>query len=356
MSGRSPLTRAMRRGRRPRRGRPRPSASVRGSSNSRAVGDAADDRRLGRRAAERRGVGRTAPSIAHHRARRARAAAGRRRRPWRSRPRPRHPRWRPTGRRSRPRDARRERAAPRRSTSSIASTGTSRLARSGSRYSRSVASNAASESLSIRTARASGCARAAAIASARPTISPAWGPPSSLSPEKHVIATPAATERRTLGSSASAGSASSSRPEPTSSITGTPSEHERLDLDGLHEPDRREVRLMRAQDRARALAHDARVVVESGAVGGPDLDQRRARRGDNLGDPERPADLHRLPARDHDVAAGAGQRGRREQHRRRAVVDRERRLGAGQLDQQALDVRLARPALPVRRVEYSKFE
>ena len=59
----------------------------------------------------------------------------------------------------------------------------SRPARRGA--ARSVASSAASESLSIRRARASGCSRAASTASARPTSSPACGPPSSLSPEKH---------------------------------------------------------------------------------------------------------------------------------------------------------------------------
>jgi hypothetical protein len=46
-----------------------------------------------------------------------------------------------------------------------------------------------------------------------------------LSPEKQVTAQPAATERRTGGSSASSGTRSASAPEPTSSITGTPSAH-----------------------------------------------------------------------------------------------------------------------------------
>ena len=77
----------------------------------------------------------------------------------------------------------------------------------------------------MRTARASGCRRAAPTASWRPTMSPAWGPPRSLSPEKHTSAAPARTERGTAGSSASWGNPSISTPEPASSITGTPSWH-----------------------------------------------------------------------------------------------------------------------------------
>jgi hypothetical protein len=63
------------------------------------------------------------------------------------------------------------------------------------------------------------------MASTEPTISPACGPPSSLSPEKHTTAAPASTDRATGGSSASSGTADARAPDPTSSITGTPSEH-----------------------------------------------------------------------------------------------------------------------------------
>ena len=56
-------------------------------------------------------------------------------------------------------------------------------------------------------------------------MSPACGPPSSLSPLKHTSAAPARTERRTEGSSASSSRSSASTPEPTSSITGAPSAH-----------------------------------------------------------------------------------------------------------------------------------
>ena len=77
----------------------------------------------------------------------------------------------------------------------------------------------------MRSARASGWRLAAATASAAPTITPACGPPSSLSPLKQTSAAPARTERRTAGSSSSSGASSASTPEPTSSITGTPSPH-----------------------------------------------------------------------------------------------------------------------------------
>src|SRR5256885_7174180 len=58
---------------------------------------------------------------------------------------------------------------------------------SGCRYRRSVGSSAARVSLLTRSARLSGCFLMRAIRSLRPTIRPACGPPSSLSPrsEEH---------------------------------------------------------------------------------------------------------------------------------------------------------------------------
>ena len=61
------------------------------------------------------------------------------------------------------------------------------------------------------------------------------------------------------------------------------------------------------------------------------------------------ADLDQLAARDDELAPAAGERGGGEQRRGGAVVDHERRLGAGQLAQQRLDVGLARAALARRR-------
>ena len=86
---------------------------------------------------------------------------------------------------------------------------------------------------------------------------------------------------------------------------------------------------MRAQDhRVGVLAQLALVVAQARAVGRADLDERHPGLGDDLGDPERPADLDELAAADDRRAA---ERGHGEQDGRRAVVDGEGGLGAGQL-------------------------
>ena len=324
------------------------------------------DRRLGTRVVERARVeqqpalARAADRPAGRRraagapARRARAAPGRPRTPGpraRAAAARRRPRARARGSRARRRrrrravraSPRRARPAPPRAATSIRSTGTSRSAVAGSRYSRSVASSAASDSLSIRSARASGCVRHASIAARVPTISPACGPPSSLSPEKQTTAQPAATERRTGGSSASSGTPSASAPEPTSSITGTPSAHSSSISTSSTKPTVRKFDWCARMTRAGVRPDRGRVVGEPRPVGRAHLDQPRARLRDHVGDPERPADLDELPARHHQLAP-AGERGGRQQHGAGAVVDDDRGLGAGQLAQQPLDVRLARPA------------
>ena len=87
----------------------------------------------------------------------------------------------------------------------------------GPRYNASVASNAASVNLSERTALARGSLRQAAIASRRPSKIPAWGPPSSLSPENATASTPLASASATDGSPVSPhGARSSSSPLPRS--------------------------------------------------------------------------------------------------------------------------------------------
>ena len=122
--------------------------------------------------------------------------------------------------------------------------------------------------------------------------------------------------QRRLVASAGIPAASASTPEPTSSITGTPEPAQRLDRDLLDEPERPEVRLVHAQDRADVVVglERALVVAEPRPVGRPDLDQPRARLRDHLGDPEAAADLDQLAARDDDRPARAGQRGRGQQH------------------------------------------
>ena len=94
---------------------------------------------------------------------------------------------------------------------------------SGSRYSRSTGSSAASVSLPTRSARFSGFFLIFAIRSRRPTISPACGPPSSLSPLKLTTSAPAVTMSRTVGSRARpCADRSTSVPLPRSTASGRP--------------------------------------------------------------------------------------------------------------------------------------
>jgi hypothetical protein len=124
-----------------------------------------------------------------------------------------------------------------------------------------------------------------------------------------------------------------------------PEPAEGLDLDLLGEPEHAEVRRVRAQDH---VAPGLRVVAQPRAVRRADLDEPRAGLLDDLGHPERAADLHELAARDDHLAP---ERSDGEQGRRRAVVDRQRRLGAGHLAQELLDVGLARAAPAAVEVE-----
>ena len=229
---------------------------------------------------------------------------------------------------------------------SIASTG---ISSGASRCSRSVASSAASESLSIRSARASGCARARARPpSARPTSSPACGPPSSLSPEKHDqrrAGRDRAAHRRLVVQRARArpsrrrrSPARRARTAPRSRTSSTNPSWRKFDWCT------RRIAPVSAVDRAL-------VVGEPRAVRRADLDQPRARLRDHVRHAEPAADLDQLPARDDHLAARPGERRRREQRRARAVVDREPGLGAGQLAQQRLDVRVPRPARAGLQVE-----
>jgi hypothetical protein len=130
-----------------------------------------------------------------------------------------------------------------------------------------------------------------------------------------------------------------------------PESAERLDLDLLGEAERAEVRRVRAQDRAGALAERGGVVGKPRAVGRADLDEARPRLRDDLRDAEAAADLDELPARDDDVAPRPAERRGGEQHRGGAVVDRERRLGTRDLAQDAFDVGVARSALARGQLE-----
>ena len=172
--------------------RPAAGSTVRRSRMTRPLSIRADDRR-GRRAAAPRAA--VAPTPADRRPDRREGLAGQRAAADRRLGR------RPT---SQPCRGRRERlGAPARSPSTgvaiIRQTGISSSARPA-RYRPSVAATAASVTLSGRIARASGSRRIRAIRSARPTMSPACGPPTSLSPLNVTRSAPAARRSAGIGS------------------------------------------------------------------------------------------------------------------------------------------------------------
>ena len=144
---------------------------------------------------------------------------------------------------------------------------------------------------------------------------------------------------------------SASTPEPTSSITGAPSPHSASIVTSSTNPSVRKFDGCARRIAPVASPMRTDVVGHAGAVGRADLDEPRARLREHLGDAEAAADLDQLAARDDRS------RGRRRARRtasstaRGAVVDRDRRLGPGQLAQQALDVVVARAALAAGQVE-----
>ena len=106
---------------------------------------------------------------------------------------------------------------------------------------------------------------------------------------------------------------------------------------------------MHAQQHGRLRPDRPLVVGGARAVRRPDLDEPRAGPHEHVRDAEPVADLDQLPARD-DHLAPFRERGEREQHRSRVVVDDERRLRAGQAPEQRAEVILARPPLAALEV------
>ena len=227
------------------------------------------------------------------------------------------------------------------------SVGTSPSARSWSRNRTSVASSAASVSLSGRTIRASGFLRMAWIQRSLPSRMPAWGPPISLSPLQVITSAPAATDSASVGSFSKPNwEKSMSGPAPTSSMT--------VKLVGLAQADqvfqrhfRREahdlvVAGMDAEDRGRAFVDRPLVIAEMGLVGRAHLDELCAGGGHDLGQAKGAADFDQLAAGDdHFLAGGHGI----EDDRRGGgvVVDHGGGLGPGEQPEDLLD-----PLVPSR--------
>ena len=105
-------------------------------------------------------------------------------------------------------------------------------------------------------------------------------------------------------------------------------------------PSDAEVRLVHAQQDGGLRTGGPLVVGGAGSVRRPDLDEPSARAREHVGDAEAVADLDQLAA-GHEHLAALRERGQRQQHGGRVVVDDERRLGAGQPAQDLRDVILA---------------
>ena len=192
-----------------------------------------------------------------------------------------------------------------------------------------VASSAASVSLSARTARASGWRAIRCTRSARPSTSPACGPPSNLSP---LTVTRSAPARSAVSTSGSSGSSGVGAQQPAAEVgdqrhpvlgrqRGQP-----VHADGGDEAVHAVVAGMHLEQAPGLGADRAGVVARVGAVGRADLPQPGPGRRDEVGQPEAGADLDQLAPADHDLAAG-GERGGGQHQGGRAVVDDQGVLG-----------------------------
>ena len=154
-----------------------------------------------------------------------------------------------------------------------------------------------------------------------PTMKPAWGPPSSLSPEKVTTSAPSATTSRTVGSLCNSVSREIDQ-NARSEIVQEGRVGGAGDFRELRSPDLRGktldaiVRRVDFQDYAGLGGHRVAVVLRMGAIGRPDLDKPRAGARHDVGHAKSAADLDELAAR-HDRLAPARQRIEAEQARRR---------------------------------------
>jgi hypothetical protein len=201
----------------------------------------------------------------------------------------------------------------------------------------------------------SGLRRIFLIRSARPTISPACGPPSAA--EGHQVSTglDRLAHRRFV------------RQAPAGRINERAAAQVHPHRDAMPAGDLRHPGHVHAAGEAAdgvvaavdlhqhrgARADGVFIIRRMGAVGGAHLHQLRAGAGHDVGDPERAADLHQLAARHHHLAP-VGQRIEHQQHRGGVVVDHRRGLGAGQLAQQVFDQLVAVAAGAAAQVELQR--
>ena len=210
----------------------------------------------------------------------------------------------------------------------------------------------------MRIARFIGLRLIASTSARRPTMKPACGPPSSLSPEKVTRSAPSATASATVGSRG--------RPKGGEVDEGAGAEvvderhavrpGDRGELGGGHlldEADDAVVRGVDLEDQPGVGGKRGAVVAGVGAVGGADLDDARPGPRHDVGHPEGAADLDQLAARDDRLAA-LRQRVQGEEHGGGVVVDDGGVLGAGQLDEEVAQDRVALAALAAVEVELER--
>ncbi len=188
-----------------------------------------------------------------------------------------------------------------------------------------VAVSAATVSLSMRSARASGWRRSVPMTSAAPNNRPACGPPSSLSALHGDHRGALAQRRRDVGL---VGQQRVGREQPAAEI-GDHRHRQGGQLGHRHRAGEAldaEVAGMHLEHGRGVRADRCGVVGARDPVRGADLAQPGAAGRDEVGEPEAVADLDHLAAADDDLATRAD-RGRGEHQRGGAVVDRERRLG-----------------------------
>ncbi len=134
---------------------------------------------------------------------------------------------------------------------------------------------------------------------ALPSRIPACGPPSTLSPEKQTTSTPSRRRvgrNRLLGQTLPAQIDQRGAAEIFQQRNPTLARDRRQHLD----PDFRdvaalfEVAAVHLQQQRGLGTHGAPVVLGMCPVGGADLDESHARRFEDVGQPERPADLHQF--------------------------------------------------------------
>ncbi len=173
--------------------------------------------------------------------------------------------------------------------------------------------------------------------SARPTTSPACGPPTSLSPLNVTMSAPDGQplgRRRLVGQAEGRGleQGAAAQIVDDDGAVGMCDPGELGRVGRLHETRLREVRRVDAQhDRCPALGQGRFEVGRPRPVRRADLDQARAGPPDDLGDPDPAADLDQLAAR-HGHPAPTGEAHR--QGKGRGVVDGDQSvLGTGQRDQ-----------------------